>query len=768
MSNNRNKRYIDFKVNGRLFPSWILKNFKRYKLPEVFRKDGEDPCSVKEKLELRKYQEFVGQYLDYKSPYRDILVYHGLGSGKTTTAINVYNVLYNYTPGWNVFVLIKASLRDDPWMKDLKTWLTKDNYQERFSNIIFVHYDSPFADKDFLKAVRQSDSSKKSMYIIDECHNFIRNVYSNINSKSGRRAQTIYDYIIDEKKDNENRVICVSATPAINTPYEFALLFNLLRPGIFPKSENEFNHLYVSDQSYKTINNLKKNMFQRRITGLVSYYYGATPDRFATKTIHYVDLEMTKYQEDIYKFFEEYEEKLEAKKRQSKSSGSSLYRSYTRQACNFVFPMINQKLTGEGRPRPGKFRISERQALKIDEGKHGLKLEKNSEKYMNVSKYVAAIEFYIKGLTQYLNDQHKKDKDSGYTIMDDIKKFKTKYNNEFINFHKNEKKKSNLYNAFYTSSPKMIAIIFNIYKSKGPTIVYSNYVKMEGLEIFKIYLSYFGYSSFNETQGKDGKLQYGEYHGGVNKDMRSIVRKIYNKPQNKDGSLMKIFLISPSGSEGISLSNVKQIHIMEPYWTEVRISQIIGRGIRQCSHKDLPVDERHVDVYRYKMNRKDNKITTDQHIEELAKTKDNLIDSFLNTIKEVAIDCVLFKNHNMMLNEYKCFQFDEPSLFDKNVGPAYKEDVYDDIKIDNGLNSLKSTIKKIKVMKIDAVKKMKNNEYSNVNKYWYYPKSGVVYDFDLYYPIGKVLFDTNNLPEKFDKKTYIISEIIDIPSINII
>ena len=770
MSSERVNRYIDLKTNGRLFPSWILKNFKKYKLPEVIRKEGVDPCSIKEKLELRKYQEFVGQYLDYKSPYKDILIYHGLGSGKTATAINIYNVLYNYTPGWNVFVLIKASLRDDPWMKDLKTWLKKDEYQERFKNIIFVHYDSPFADKDFLNAVRQSDSSKKSMYIIDECHNFIRNVYSNINSRSGRRAQVIYDYIIEEKKDNnEIRVVCISATPAINIPYEFALLFNLLRPGIFPKSENEFNHLYVSDQSYKTINNTRKNMFQRRILGLVSYYYGATPDRFATKSIHYIDLDMTEYQEHIYKYFEEYEEAMEAKKRKSKSGGGSeLYRSYTRQACNFVFPMINQKLTGEGRPRPGKFRISERQALKIDEGKHKLKLEKNSEKYMNVSKYQAAIEYYIKGLKQYFNELYQKDKEKGHTIMDDLKTCKEKYNFKFKKFHKYEKKKSSLYDAFYTSGPKMIAIIFYIYSSKGPTIVYSNYVRMEGLEIFKIYLSFFGYSSFNETQGKSGGLQYGEYHGGVNKEMRSKVRRLYNKSENKDGSIIKIFLISPSGSEGISLNNVRQIHLMEPYWTEVRISQIIGRGIRQCSHKDLPMDERHVDVYRYKMTRPKGKITTDQHIEELAKTKDNLIHSFLDTLKECAIDCVLNKNHNMMINGYKCFQFDEPSFFDKYIGPAYKEDVHDDMKIDNGLNSYKSVTKKIRVMKIKAVKRLEEDQFSSVLSYWYYPKSGVVYDLDLYYPIGKVLFDNDNLPEKLDKETYIISEVIAVPSINII
>src|SRR5689334_2768679 len=114
MSSDKKKQYVDLTVNGRIFPSWILKNFKQYKMPEIIRKEGEDPCLVEHKLELRKYQLFVSKYLSYNSPYRDILIYHGLGSGKTGTAINVYNALYDTNPEWNVFILIKAALLNDP------------------------------------------------------------------------------------------------------------------------------------------------------------------------------------------------------------------------------------------------------------------------------------------------------------------------------------------------------------------------------------------------------------------------------------------------------------------------------------------------------------------------------------------------------------------------------------------------------------------------------------------------------------------------------
>ena len=61
-------QYIDLKNNGKIFPSWVLHNFKKYKLPEIFRKENEDPCNVETKIELRKYQEFIGKYLGPGSP----------------------------------------------------------------------------------------------------------------------------------------------------------------------------------------------------------------------------------------------------------------------------------------------------------------------------------------------------------------------------------------------------------------------------------------------------------------------------------------------------------------------------------------------------------------------------------------------------------------------------------------------------------------------------------------------------------------------------
>ncbi len=781
--NKEKNAYPNLKINGRIFPVWILRNFAKYKLPEIIRKDDEDPCQIKTKLELRKYQEFVGSYLDYKSPYHDILLYHGLGSGKSATAINIYNVLYNATSGWNVFLIIKAALHDDPWEKDLKRWLGQQDYDHRYSNIKWINYDSPYADTTFFDVVKQTDSKLKNLYIIEESHNFIRNVYSNLKSKKGKRAVNIYDYIIQDKKENAStRVVLLSGTPAINKPFELALMFNLLRPGIFPKSEVLFDQIYVSSGIIPSINPQTKNMFQRRIMGLVSYYIGATPDLYATQSTHYVDVRMSQYQTEIYEYYEEIEAQMakKAKLRQSSQSAQSeTYKTYVRQSANFVFPAINQTVTGETRPRPSKFKIGEKEMELLLKTKDTDLIKKTLSSQSQG--YFKMLEKFQEVFDEYLENIYKKELSSEVNITTDMENFK-KYEN-WNEYWEKSKSKSELIKVLYTCSAKFVNIIFNVLKSPGPVLIYSNYVLMEGIDMLKVYLKYFGFDSFKNKNSKD-YFRYGEFHNGISREIRKETIKIETTKENMYGKLIKIVMFSPAGAEGISLESVRQVHIMEPYWHEVRIIQMTGRAIRQCSHKFLPISERHVDIYRYRSvkhniktieiiegqtSRKERKIiedfnelkTIDFEIQDLASGKNNLISNFLDAIKEVAIDCELFKAHNMMSTKYRCFQFNEISLFDKNIGPAYKEDVIEDMKISNGLNSTNSIVIKVKVIKIRGVIEFNDKD---IQYYWYNSETGVVYDYDLNYPIGKVKFDLNGIPEKLDKDTYRI-EIIDIPII---
>ena len=678
--------------------------------------------------------------------------------------------MFNFTPKWNVFILIPASLRNDPWMKDLNEWISKSDFELRMKNIHFIHYDSPYADRDFLEKVKKSDSSKATLYIFDEAHNFIRNVYNNISSKKGKRAQVIYDYIQQEKIENpKTRIVMLTATPAVNTPYEFALYFNLMRPGAFPDSEAIFSQLYISSKNFQSLNDETKNMFQRRILGLVSYYIGATPDKFARKTVNYKNIIMSKYQEEVYGHFEEIEEEKE-KIRRRLSRGKigdemSTYSSYTRQACNFVFPTLGTKITGEDRPRPSNFRVKAEDGVLIEEGKDKDRTSVLKKSSKEVAEYIKAIREYVNEFIEYLKGLHRKDKEAKHTLQNDVENFFTKSKGSFTEFEKTQKK-SSLFDALYLSSPKFVQVIFNILKSTGPTLVYSNYVEMEGLQLFKVYLNFFGYVAYRDddlTKNSKDSFRFMEFHGGIDKETRESEKKIFNTPENKNGKVIKIILISPAGTEGINLKNTRQVHIIEPYWNEVRIEQIIGRAIRICSHADIPMNDRKVDVFRYKMVRQNAKETTDEKMESIARKKNNLLVSFTEAVKEAAVDCEIFKSHNMMGTKYKCFKFNENSLFDNPIGPAYANKIEFDKKMDDGSNSKDSYRQKIKVMRIKAVKKLGENSYSEVDDYWYFRDTGIVYDYEQEFPVGKVDKDSEGNEFKLDTDTYIITTLIDIP-----
>ena len=156
---------------------------------------------------------------------------------------------------------------------------------------------------------------------------------------------------------------------------------------------------------------------------------------------------------------------------------------------------------------------------------------------MKVTEYITALETFISSFDKYLFDIDSKDRDVKHTILTDFETYRDKYSGVFEDFHNSKEKKSGLYKAMHESSGKMLYIIFTVMRSPGPCLVYSNYVQMEGLQIFKVYLKYFGFYSFMiDKKLKPGKVGYVEFHGGIkSRDDRKLGLTEINKTENKLG-----------------------------------------------------------------------------------------------------------------------------------------------------------------------------------------------------------------------------------------
>lgn len=201
-------------------------------------------------------------------------------------------------------------------------------------------------------------------------------------------------------------------------------------------------------------------------------------------------------------------------------------------------------------------------------------------------------------------------------------------------------------------SCKFISIMDRVKQSDGPIFVYSTFLDIGGLKSLSDYLEHLGYRNFKKSG--PGKKVYAIYSGDESLDSREKIKKVFNDPNNKDGSMIKLLLGSPSTKEGISLLRVNQVHVLEPHWNLSRIKQIVGRAIRYCSHKDLPEGKRYVDVYIYMATHQSLKQSVDEYIWSIAKKKYKLTKVFELALKEVAIDCNLFKKrNNLPTDEYK-------------------------------------------------------------------------------------------------------------------
>jgi hypothetical protein len=103
-SNDKNLVKIEYKdFKGEKYVSFQRKAFIDFVNNDFFVKIKK----ISEKNDFKIYQNFVKYYLSLETPYRGLLVYHGLGTGKTATAITTSESL---SENMDIFNLLPSSL----------------------------------------------------------------------------------------------------------------------------------------------------------------------------------------------------------------------------------------------------------------------------------------------------------------------------------------------------------------------------------------------------------------------------------------------------------------------------------------------------------------------------------------------------------------------------------------------------------------------------------------------------------------------------------
>ncbi len=451
-----------------------------------------------------------------------------------------------------------------------------------------------------------------------------------------------------------------------------------------PDDFDAFKDLFID-----TKNQMKNtDMFKMRIIGLTSYFRSAQEQlmpKYEDDELKILQIPMSDFQFGQYQEARIQERKLEKNNKSKKgknklqkddiySDSVSTYRIFSRAFCNFVFPKPDIK-----RPMPNKDDSIESAIDAVEN------IENVGENILDDTKPQDKLDDMDNNLEQEDLQDIKKElnqvKDTSYPM---------RIQQALSELDKNSGKYLSL-DKLSTYSPKFFTMLNNILdpSNKGIHLIYSQFKTLEGIGIFKIVLKQNGFAEFKlkkSTSGEYsfeihpndiGKPMYASYSGDETSEEREIIKNVLNSnwkvvpsnivtqlktinPNNFYGEVIKVLMITSSGAEGISLKNVRYVHITEPYWHPVRNQQVIGRARRICSHSELPKELQTVEVFLYLMkftekqlesisidlklndvSKKDKKrvLTSDEFLFEISSIKEELNKELLTNVKKSAIDC---------------------------------------------------------------------------------------------------------------------------------
>lgn len=530
-----------------------------------------------------------------------------------------------------------------------------------------------------------------------------------------------------------------------------------------PDSQKDFENRFM-DVNNKTIKHLEN--FKRRIVGLVSYFRSADEallPQFDKKTdIHLEMTPMSDFQFSIYAQarIEERAKEEAAKKRNAMKRGQGMdmienedekgnsYRIYSRLFCNFVFPTeIVRPIATRGKKKKGDEDEDGDQGDDDEQGDDEQKGEDHGNKNLMVAEDEA--------MEGAMGDAKYAEK-----IQQAMSQLSER-RDEFLRMP-----------HLLLYSPKYARMLENLNSLTGKQLIYSQFRTMEGIGILALTLDTNGYEQFRIRRmhgsweldvsdiSKLGKTpMYALYTGTEDKEEREIVRHIYNGdwdliPQNirrvleetgKDnvyGDIIKVIMITASGSEGINLMETRYVHILEPYWNAIRSEQVIGRARRICSHRRLPLEHQTVEVFLYmtkftkkqveeepelnlhdvgKLDGNRNRaLTTDEALYEIGQIKDMFNSRLIKGMKEAAIDCTVYADANA--NEgVRCMQFPAAKPNEFMFNPDYQTDP--------DIMDVPDTAAPAQTAPAQTVAKV--IEFKG-EKYAYEPASNNVYEYDTY------------------------------------
>lgn len=667
-------------------------------------------------FELLPHQKFVKNFLSFQTPYNSLLLYHGLGTGKTCSSIGVAEEFRTYSNqmGINKKIMIVCSefvqanykkqlfderklekMSDGLWniksctgnkfLKEINPMnmenLDRDEVIKQIKQIIrdsyeFVAYLS-FAKsiKKAIDKVSKTDGKEqilelKKIYsdrliIIDEVHN-IRDVNDapaeEIDEKGKKKTKvknlkstTEHLKTLVTYADNL-KLLLLTGTPMYNEYKEIIWLLNLmnLNDNRYTIEESDIfdnNGEFIKDENGK---NIGEELLIQKSTGYVSFVKGEDPYMFPFRV--YPEHNDIAYKENSLNLLNadgNYYPKIQLN--DVKIDKGIQYLDIFLTRIGSEQKKIYERYINE---------MIEDNVVKKEQKKFSYKLVSTPSQLLNIS-YPSEdrdIKYHYgeKGLMEIMNFN-----------KSSMRNFE--YKEKYEGFFKVEKLKD--------YSGKITGIINEIERSEGIILIYSQYIT-GGCIPMALALEEAGYnkkggSIFKKSPTKpaDGKSR-GSYimitgqtrSAELIKDLTDC-----NAVGNKNGDKIKVVIISRAGSEGLDFTNIRQVHILDPWYNLNRTGQIEGRAIRNQSHCNLEIEKRNVLIFLHgTRDLTDDKEPIDLYMYRIAEEKAILSGRIARVLKKNAIDCLLNENQKQsnkdILNVTKKIKLSNGNSIDFAIG----------------------------------------------------------------------------------------------------
>ena len=651
-------------------------------------------------FELLPHQLFVRNFLSFQTPYNSLLLYHGLGTGKTCSAITVSEEMRTYLKQLGIAQRIivvaspnvqqnfklqlfderKLKLVDGLWnlractgnkyLKEINPMnmkgLTKEKVIKQINSIIqnsylFLGY-IEFANYIVKKSDSDEDDPKKRkaemirklkkhfsnrLVIIDEVHN----IRISDDKQDKRVAQELFKLV---KYVDNLRLLFLSATPMYNSYKEIVWLLNVMN------LNDQRSTIEINDVFDKTGNllinpdgtNAGEELLRRKSTGYVSFVRGENPYTFPYRIFPSLFSIGNTFKQLTYPT-----KQLNGKSIVQPLEHLDVYvnvcGAFQEKGYNYILSVIKEKAGKTKAGLPSFENMDSFGYTILQKPLQALNIV-YPNKMLDVAKPIIDTKILLgsEGLKRTM-------KYTETTNPPTRKNFEYR-NKDFGDFFAPDK--------IGQYSSKIKSITDNILNSDGIVLIYSQFID-GGAVPMALALESLGFTRFgtktsnlfktpphksidaktfltkDEMENPDDftpatyTMITGEKALSPDKvfDLKNLTDE-----DNKNGEKIKIVIISMTGSEGIDFKNLRQVHILEPWYNLSLIEQIIGRAVRTCSHKQLPFKDRNVEIFLYGTIMTDTEEeAADLYIYRLAELKAVQIGRVSRILKESSVDCIL-------------------------------------------------------------------------------------------------------------------------------